>query len=93
MLRRVRKGGRVGNETLSDRAVASLVKDYAERTGFKAEDFSRHSLRVGFLTSAAEAGAVVLKLAEVSRHRSLNTVRSYVRSAELFKDHAGAGIL
>jgi site-specific recombinase XerD len=92
VLRRVRKGGCVGHEALSDRAVADIVKGYAERAGFKAEDFSGHSLRAGF-TSAAEAGAGVLKLVEVSRHRSLDTVRGYVRSAELFKDHAGAGLL
>jgi site-specific recombinase XerD len=93
VLLRVRKGGCVGDEPLSDRSMADIVKDYAERAGFKAEDFSGHSLRAGFLTSAAEAGAGVLKLVEVSRHRSLDTVRSYVRSAELFKDHAGAGLL
>ncbi|WP_198321085.1 hypothetical protein [Azohydromonas aeria] len=49
-------------------------------------------LHAGVLTSAAEAGAGVLKLVEVSRHRSFDTVRGYVRSAELFKDHAGAGL-
>jgi site-specific recombinase XerD len=93
VLRRVRKGGCVGHEALSDRAVADIVKAYAERAGFDAQAFSGHSLRAGFLTSAAEAGAGVLKLVEVSRHRSLDTVRGYVRSAELFKDHAGAGLL
>ncbi|WP_157271626.1 hypothetical protein [Azohydromonas aeria] len=45
------------------------------------------------MTSAAEAGASVLKLVEVSCHRSLDIVRGYVRSAELFKDHAGARLL
>jgi hypothetical protein len=28
-----------------------------------------------------------------SRHRSMDTLRSYVRDAELFRDHAGAGLL
>jgi hypothetical protein len=26
-------------------------------------------------------------------HRSVDTLRGYVRDAELFKDHAGAGLL
>jgi hypothetical protein len=30
---------------------------------------------------------------EVSRHKSMDTLRGYVRRAELFKDHAGAGFL
>jgi hypothetical protein len=54
----------------------------------------RHgALRAGFLTSAAEAGALVFQLAEVSRHKSLDTLRGYVRRADLFRDHAGAAFL
>jgi hypothetical protein len=30
---------------------------------------------------------------DVSRHKSVDMVRGYVRGAELFKDHAGAGLL
>jgi len=30
---------------------------------------------------------------DVSRHRSVETVRGYVRDAELFKEHAAAGLL
>jgi hypothetical protein len=29
----------------------------------------------------------------VSRHKSVDTLRGYVRDAEIFKDHAGAGLL
>ena len=31
--------------------------------------------------------------ADVSRHKSVDTLRGYVRDAELFNDHAGAGLL
>jgi hypothetical protein len=30
---------------------------------------------------------------DVSRHKSVDTLRGYVRDAELFKDPAGAGLL
>jgi hypothetical protein len=30
---------------------------------------------------------------DVSRHKSVDTLRSYVRDAELFKEHAGARLL
>jgi hypothetical protein len=30
---------------------------------------------------------------EQSRHRSVETLRGYVREAEIFKEHAGAGLL
>ena len=46
----------------------------------------------GFLTSAALRGASIFKMMDVSRHRSVETLRGYVRDAELFRDHAGAGL-
>jgi hypothetical protein len=54
--------------------------------------FAAHSLRCGFLTSAAESGASIWKLS-VSRHRSLDTLRGYVRRVDLFKEHVGAAFL
>jgi hypothetical protein len=38
-------------------------------------------------------GASIFKMMDVSRHKSVDTLRGYVRDAELFKDHAGAGLL
>jgi site-specific recombinase XerD len=83
----------VAAERLTDRSVANIVKAYAERAGFDAATFSGHSLRSGFLTSAAAKGASIFKMMDVSRHKSVDTLRGYVRDAELFKDHAGAGLL
>jgi site-specific recombinase XerD len=40
---------------MSTRAVADVVKDYAERAGLDPADFGGHSLRAGFVTSAAES--------------------------------------
>jgi hypothetical protein len=69
------------------------VKAAAQRLGLNAFDFSGHSLRSGFLTSAAARGASIFKMMDVSRHRSMDTLRGYVRDADLFRDHAGAGLL
>jgi hypothetical protein len=70
-----------------------IVRAYAERAGFDASTFSGHSLRAGFLTSAAGKGASIFKMMDVSRHKSVDTLRGYVRDAELFKDHARASLL
>jgi hypothetical protein len=48
--------------------------------------YSGHSLRAGFLTSAAEAGASLFKLTEVSRHKGMDVLRGYVRRADLFRE-------
>lgn len=78
---------------LSDRSVASIVKHHAERAGLDPAAYAGHSLRAGFLTTGAEAGASVFKLMEVSRHKSVDTLRGYVRRADLFRDQAGASFL
>jgi hypothetical protein len=51
------------------------------------------SLRSGFLTSAAESGASIWKMMDQSRHRSMDTLRNYVRKADMFVAHAGAAFL
>jgi site-specific recombinase XerD len=93
MFRPVTRTGKISNRRLSGRAVAEVVKNYARRAGLEAADFSGHSLRSGFLTSAAARGATIFKMMDVSRHKSVDTLRVYVRDAEIFRDHAGAGLL
>ena len=78
---------------MDDAGVALVVKRRAAAAGLAAADYSGHSLRSGFLTAAARAGASIWKMQEVSRHRSVQVLSGYVRSAELFDDHAGSGFL
>jgi hypothetical protein len=92
IFRPIDKAGTVRASRLTCRSVANIVKVYAERAGFDASTFSGHSLRAGFLTSAASKGASIFKMMDVSRHKSVDTLRGYIRDAELFKDHAGAGL-
>jgi site-specific recombinase XerD len=92
LFRSIRRGGHVQNTRLTDRTVATIVKRYAAQAGFDPMLFSGHSLRAGFLTSAAKRGASVFKMMASSRHRSIETLSAYVRDQELFKDHAGSGL-
>lgn len=93
VFRSIRRGAHVTAQRLSDRSVANIVKAHAERVGLDPDLFSGHSLRAGFLTSAAKRGASLFKMMETSRHRSADTLAGYIRDQELFKDHAGAGLL
>jgi site-specific recombinase XerD len=83
LFRSVTKGGSVGNSRLTDKSVAGIIKTYARRLGLNEADFSGHSLRSGFLTSAARRGASVFKMRDVSRHKSMDVLQSYIRDAEL----------
>ena len=93
MFRSISKAGRVSDRRLADRMVAELVKFYAKKIGLDPTSVSAHSLRAGFLTSAAQEGASVFKLMDVSRHKSLDTLNGYIRDISLFENHAGAKLL
>jgi site-specific recombinase XerD len=93
LFRSVNKGGAVSKERLADKSVAMIVKRYAAKVGLKVEDFAGHSLRSGFLTSASQRGANIFRMMDVSRHKSVDTLRGYVREGEIFRNHAGQGLL
>jgi len=93
LFRRLRRGGHVTEDAISPRTIATVVKKYAALAGLDPDDFGGHSLRSGFATSAAANGATLFRLMDQTRHRSVETVRAYVRRARLFEDHAGEGLL
>lgn len=89
IFRPVSKGSKVLCSRLSDRSVAIVVKHRAALAGLDPAKFSGHSLRRGWITSAAEAGADVLRIMDVSRHCRVETVRGYIQRANEFVGHAG----
>jgi hypothetical protein len=52
---------------LPAQSVADIVKSYAERVGLDPAQFAGHSMRSGFLTSAAERGVSIFKMMDQSR--------------------------
>ena len=87
------KGGRLRDARLSDHAVARIVQARALAAGLDPALYAGHSLRAGFVTAAARAGAEIWKIQQVSRHKSLQVLSGYVRDARLFDDHAGEPFL
>lgn len=92
IFRGINKAGRVGADRLTDRAVALLVKAAVEAAGHDPADYSGHSLRSGFITSAARAGVPEAHIQNQSRHRSLPVLRGYIRRGSLFTDNAAARV-
>lgn len=94
IFRRITKTKRMLKYGLESRTISNVIKKYAALAGFDDIDsFSGHSLRAGFLTSAALHGADINKMMEVSRHVNFETTRGYIREANLFDNHAGNGFL
>jgi len=92
VFRSVDRWGNLSPARLTDRAVALIVKRYAEAIGLDPASFGGHSLRAGLATQAAKAGKAERSIMRQTRHRSVAMVRRYIRDADLFSDNAAAGI-
>lgn len=77
---------------LTDRSVALIVKRVCKTAGFDPMAYAGHSLRAGLATSAAAAGVSERSIMAQTGHRSLPTVRKYIRSGGVFRDNAAAAV-
>jgi len=88
LFRRFIKGSKLSDKRLSDQTVALLIKDYLKIAGIESRNYSGHSLRSGFATSAAESGAEERSIMAMTGHKSTEMVRRYIKEANLFKNNA-----
>lgn len=86
----IAKGGIIGQGQLSDRAVADIIKHYAQKAGLNPEKYSGHSLRSGLATSAAQHGISSWKIRQQTGHKSDTMLARYIRDGDLFSDNAAA---
>ena len=88
VFRRFTKGSRLSNNRLTDQTVALLIKEYLKLAGIDSKNYSGHSLRSGFATSAAESGAEERNIMAMTGHKSTEMVRRYIKEVNLFKNNA-----
>ncbi len=89
----MRRAGALQGRPLISCDIPRLVKQYGALIGLNPNELSGHSLRAGFVTSAAAHKARLDKIMEVTRHKNANIVMRYIRDADSFRDHAGAKFL
>ena len=82
------KGSKISNIRLTDQSVALIIKEYLKKAGIDSKNYSGHSLRSGFATSAAEAGAEERSIMAMTGHKSTEMVRRYIKEANLFNNNA-----
>ena len=87
VFRRLSKGSKLSENRLTDQTVALLIKQYLQLTGIDSKNYSGHSLRSGFATSAAESGAEERSIMAMTGHKSTEMVRRYIKEANLFKNN------
>ena len=86
LFRKVNRGGKVEAGRLSTDAVRQILLKRAAQAGIAgtlAEPVTPHGLRAGFVTTAYRNGVSDEEIMGHTRHRSLTTMRSYVRRAKL----------
>ena len=88
VFRRFVKGSKLSENRLTDQTVALLIKEYLNLAGIDSKNYSGHSLRSGFATSAAESGVEERSIMAMTGHKSTEMVRRYIKEANLFKNNA-----
>jgi integrase len=86
LFRKINKAGRVEARRLGSDALRSILLSRARQAGLKSrwqEPISPHSLRAGFVTAAYGNGVPDEEIMRHTRHKSLATMRSYVRRSKL----------
>ncbi|WP_440652423.1 site-specific integrase [Candidatus Pelagibacter sp. HIMB1542] len=88
IFRRLSKGSNITQKRLTDQSVVLLIKEYLLLAGIENKNFAGHSLRSGFATTAADAGADERSIMAMTGHKTTQMVRRYIREANLFKNNA-----
>lgn len=106
VFRPVSRQGSISPRRLSDRGVALIIKRAvaAARTiahgqgnlvlaeSLDPARYAGHSLRAGFIISAAAAGVPEHDIMRHTRHKSADTLRRYIEQAALFRRNAAAHV-
>lgn len=93
ILRPINRHGQLQPERLSGDAVSEVIRERLAAAGIDPEGYSGHSLRAGFATSAAQAGASTLKIRAQTGHASDAMLSRYIRDGELFVGNAAGVVL
>ncbi len=88
IFRRFAKGSSLTKHRLTDQSVVLIIKDSLRLAGIDNNNFSGHSLRSGFATVAAEAGADERSIMAMTGHKTTQMVRRYIKEANIFKNNA-----
>lgn len=83
----------VSTKALSGQAVSQMIKERLRGAGLDSSGFSGHSLRSGFVTSAAKAGVSSWKIRKQTGHASDTMLARYIRDTEIFVDNPAGALL
>jgi integrase len=85
-------GKRAMSGRLHPVTIAYVVKQAARDVGLDPAEFGGHSLRAGFVTQAFENGVNEIVIAQHTAHRSLASLRRYLRQSDPFRGNPSSMI-
>ena len=83
IFRQIDRWGNLRDARLTSQSVALIVKAASKRAGGDGRQFAGHSLRSGFITTAASAGVESRDIMSVTGHKSEAVMRGYIQDAGL----------
>ena len=84
--------GHVSKRGLHKDSIGKLLKRAAARAGINVDLLGGHSLRAGCVTQAAMNGVREFVIMRQTGHKTVTTLRRYIRSGEIFRENAAAGL-
>jgi integrase len=90
VFREINRHEQLGERPLHPSSVARVVKRAVKSAGLDPAAFSGHSLRAGFVTQAYLNDASEVDIMRQTRHKSLSTMRRYIRAHTLFQRNPAA---
>jgi integrase len=92
VFRSVGRYGHVARRGLHKDSIGKLLKRAAARAQLKVDALGGHSLRAGCVTQAAMNGVREFVIMRQTGHKTVATLRRYIRSGEIFRENAAAGL-
>jgi integrase len=92
VFRSVGRLGHVSRRGLHRDSIGKLVKRAAGRAGLKVEELGGHSLRAGCVTQAAINGVREFVIMRQTGHKTIATLRRYIKSGEIFRENAASDL-
>ena len=93
IFRPIDRHGVTSQQGLSGQAVSLIIRVRLQKAGLDPSGFSGHSLRAGFITSAAKAGISSWKIRQQTGHASDAMLGRYIRDCEMFVGNAAGALL
>ena len=87
------RGATVLPGRLDPGTVARVLKRRVGAIGLDADMFAAHSMRSGFISTAAEHGAALADIARHAGHSRLDSTMGYIQVANAFARHSGKDFL